>query len=276
MKTILIEKWWSMEITEKKRAGLLDEVRGFAIICMVVYHFLFMLKRFHGVEVPVFFDDWFDYVWALFAGTFIFISGMVCRFSRNNIKRGAQCFFLGMVITFVTAIAAPNFAILFGILHFLGVCMMFYGLGEKVWDKISPLTGAMVCLFMFAITQNVAPIVLEDKTIMSGVVGIAAVPWLSVRLPWVLYDAGLLFPLGFYDPKVFGSGDYFPLFPWVFLFFAGSYLGVYVKAGKCPKFFYSVRVPFLAAAGRRTIWIYLLHQPIAMIFIYFFEKIFKI
>ena len=83
--------------TEKKnsgaRVGLLDELRGFAIICMVVYHAMFDLKYLFGVNVPIFFDDWFDIVQTIFAGLFIFISGTVCRYSRNNLKRGVQCFF---------------------------------------------------------------------------------------------------------------------------------------------------------------------------------------
>jgi uncharacterized membrane protein len=235
----------------QKRAGFLDEVRGFAILCMVVYHAMFALKEFHKVDVPIFFDDWFYYVWAVFAGSFIFISGIVCRYSSNNIKRGAQCFFLGMIVTFVTAVATPQVAILFGILHFLGVCMMLYGLGEKIWDVFPAVIGIAVSVFLFALTWSVT----------RGSIGIAGV---SFDLPRVLYDARLLFPLGFRGTG-FSSGDYFPLFPWLFLFFAGSYFGVYVKDGLCPRFFYTTRVPFLAAAGRHTIWIYLFHQPIIML-----------
>jgi len=141
-----------MKETKNKRAGFLDEVRGFAILCMVVYHGAFALVEFYGVNVPFFFENWFYPIWAVFAGSFIFISGIVCRYSRNNIKRGAQCFFLGMGVTFVTAIFAPSVAILFGILHFLGVCMMLYGLGESVWGKVKPPVAIAICVFLFAIT----------------------------------------------------------------------------------------------------------------------------
>jgi len=239
-----------MKENTTKRAGFLDEVRGFAILCMVVYHGAFALEQFYKVKVPILFDDWFYYVWAVFAGSFIFISGIVCRYSRNNIKRGAQCFFLGMIVTFVTAVTAPEVAILFGILHFLGVCMMLYGLGEKIWDKIKPKFAVPALLLICLLTWQVS----------DGYFGLGR---FSVELPRMLYDARLLFPLGF-TPNGFASGDFFPLFPWVFLFFAGAYFGVYVKDEKCPKFFYTTRVPLLAAAGRHTIWIYLLHQPIIM------------
>jgi uncharacterized membrane protein len=239
-----------------KRAGLLDEVRGFAIICMVVYHVMFVLKEFYDVNVPIFFEDWFDVIWAVFAGSFIFISGIVCRYSRNNIKRGAQCFLLGMILTFITAVAVPEVAIAFGILHFLGICMLLFGLGEKIADIFTPLVGITLCVLLTCLTCN----------IRGGVFGLP-LSGLFFKLPRILYDANLLFPLGFTGQN-FTSGDYFPLFPWVFVFFAGTYFGVYVKRGECPLWFYTTRVPFLAAAGRHTLWIYLLHQPIAMGILY--------
>ena len=86
------------------RVGILDELRGFAIICMVVYHAMYDLKYLFGLDIPIFFDGWFDVIRDIFAGLFIFISGTVCRYSSNNIKRGAQCFFIGMIMTFVLSL----------------------------------------------------------------------------------------------------------------------------------------------------------------------------
>ncbi|MCL2634436.1 MAG: DUF1624 domain-containing protein [Oscillospiraceae bacterium] len=234
-----------------KRAGFLDEVRGFAILCMVVYHVMFLLKFQFEVDVKIFFESWFSYIQSFFAGTFIFISGTVCRYSKNNIKRGAQCFLLGMVVTFVVALFVPQFPILFGILHFMGICMILFGLGEKMWDYIPAFIGIIICVALFVLTFNVR----------NGYLGFGE---LSIALPDMLYEARLLFPLGF-RYKGFDSADYFPLFPWMFLFFAGGYFGVYVKNNQMPAFFYKTRVRFLAATGRYTIWIYLLHQPIAFL-----------
>jgi uncharacterized membrane protein len=235
-------------LKNQKRAGFLDEVRGFAILCMVVYHAAVTLREFHDITVPILFEDWFSIVQQIFAGAFILISGIVCRYSRNNIKRGVQCFFLGMVVTYVTAIVVPQVTILFGILHFLGISMMIYGLGERLWDIVPSLVGIVASVFMFILTINLP----------HGSIGIGG---FSAELPRSLYNARLLFPLGFKNAAM-SSADYFPLMPWLFLFFAGAYFGIYVRDGRCPEFFYKVRVPFLAAAGRHTIWIYMLHQPI--------------
>ena len=44
------------------RVGILDELRGFAIICMVVYHAMYDLKYLFGLDIPIFFDGWFDVI----------------------------------------------------------------------------------------------------------------------------------------------------------------------------------------------------------------------
>ena len=216
---------------------------------------MFTLKAFYKVDVPFFFENWFYWIWAVFAGSFVFISGIVCRYSANNIKRGAQCFLLGMVLTFVTALAAPPVAILFGILHFLGICMLLFGLGEELFDFIPPYVGLIVSVVLLAFTWNVP----------NGYLGTGSI---SFELPQLLYKAKLLFPLGFKGAG-FSSGDYFPMLPWVFLFFAGVYFGIFVKEGDCPRFFYATRIPLLAAVGRYTIWIYLFHQPLAILILFF-------
>ena len=71
----------------------------------------------------------------------------------------------------------------------------------------------------------------------------------GIKLPEFIYNAGLLFPLGFRSPS-FQSMDYFPLLPWFFV----------------PAFFYKTHCKPLALAGRYTLWIYVLHQPVAMVF----------
>ena len=230
------------------RVGLLDELRGFAIICMVVYHAMYDLKYLFGVDVPIFFDGWFDVVRDIFAGLFIFISGTVCRYSSNNMKRGIQCFFIGMVMTFVMPFFTTG-TIYFGILHFLGISMMIFGLGEKIFDLPPATVGIVICVILFILTWNVG----------SGYIGIGGL--FELDLPSAAYDVGVLFPLGLHDSR-FSSSDYFPLMPWFFLFIAGSYFGIWAKQGSLPRFFYPTHWKWLATVGRYTIWIYVLHQPV--------------
>lgn len=228
--------------------GLLDEIRGFAIICMVVYHAMYDLKYIVGLDVPIFFEGWFNVIRDIFAGTFIFISGTVCRYSSSNLKRGVQCFFIGMIMTFVLPFFTGG-TIQFGILHFLGISMMLYGLGEKLLDLLPSLVGIILCVFLFVFTMDV----------QNGFLGIRGL--FEIYLPQKAYDVGVLFPLGLYGNN-FYSSDYFPLLPWLFVFIAGSYFGVYAKEGVLPRFFYPTHIKWLATVGRYTIWIYVLHQPI--------------
>ena len=242
-----------------KRVGLLDEIRGFAIICMVVYHVMYTLKYFYGVDVPVFFDSWFDIIRNVFAGTFIFISGCVCRFSRNNLKRGTQCFFLGMIITFIVAFVTPEAPIHFGILHLLGISMIIYSLTESFFGFMPPFAGIILFGFLFFALFNLP----YGFIGVTDIFGLKLPVFLSVSVPALLYKAGALFPLGFIKPGT-SYGDYFPLLPWFCVFAAGCFFGVYAKDNRLPRTFYRTHVGFLAVTGRYTIWIYLLHQPIAI------------
>ena len=65
-----------------------------------------------------------------------------------------------------------------------------------------------------------------------------------------------LWMLGIVAPG-FSSADYFPLLPWVFLFFAGYYLYELRQGEPC-----ALRLPFVTAIGRHSLLIYLLHQPL--------------
>jgi uncharacterized membrane protein len=83
----------------------------------------------------------------------------------------------------------------------------------------------------------------------------AAVPAVTIAAFFVLFFNITRWP-------DFPSADYFPLIPWMFLFFFGVWLGGPIGEGKLPHWFYTVKVPIFGAIGRRTLLIYLLHQPI--------------
>ena len=101
------------------RVHLIDEVRGFAIICMVFYHAMYDLVVIFGVDFPVFTSPVMqDILQPLFAGLFIFISGTAGHYSRSNLKRGAICFALGMALTLVTAVFMPAELIAFAFFRY--------------------------------------------------------------------------------------------------------------------------------------------------------------
>ncbi len=234
-----------------ERIGFVDEVRGLAILLMVIYHFFFDLVVLFGVNIPLFTSAPMDFLRDLFAGLFIFISGAACRLSRSNLKRGLICFALGMCLTAFTFVFMPDELICFGILHMLGLAMILFALLHKLIDKIRfPILGILLCALLFWFTMNIT----------SGVLG-------PFTLPDALTSQTWLFPIGIVSAG-FSSSDYFPLFPWIFVFFAGSYFGVYLVSHRLPEFFCHTHLRPLAFVGRHTLIIYLLHQPILYAILY--------
>lgn len=247
---------------EEKRIHLMDELRGFAVLCMVFHHTLlsigdifrsqFFINAFNSLHVlqPVF--------WLLFFG----ISGISSRLSKNNLKRGLILFGIALVTTAVTyAFFNGRSTIVFGVLHFLALSMIIFHFIKPLFNKINPIVGSVVSFLLFAFTYE----------IYKGYIGIFS--FVQYRLPRALYSSKYLFWLGF--PKLgFMSADYFPLIPFIFLFFIGCFLGKYVKEGRLPNFAYKKHCGFLGFMGRHALIIYLAHQPIIYAVCYLVKWIF--
>ena len=238
-----------------RRVVLLDELRGLCIILMVIFHGAYDLVYIFGIDIPIFYGPFLQrFAQPFVAGIFILISGIVSRYSRSNLGRGLLVLACALLMTLVTWRVMPDQLILFGILHLLGLCMVAYGLIVRLRrgkpDRLPALVGTALFAALFALTWNVP----------RGYLGFAHTP-LMLRLPGAFYAGPWLSPLGFPGPG-FTSADYFPLLPWTLLFAAGTYCGALFHMGHMPAFFYRSHVPALAAVGRHTLWIYLLHQPV--------------
>lgn len=238
-----------MELIVRKhnRIDLLDAARGVAILAMVVYHALYDLTDIFGLSIPLF--SWLEPLEPPFAGLFILLAGLSCRFSHNNLLRGLRVLALAGAVTLVTAVFLPGEAIWFGILHFMGVGILLYIPLRRALDAVPAAVSLPVLAILFLVSYGLPAGVF-------GLPGLFAVP-----APDTLYQAPFLFWLGFPGP-FFASADYFPLLPWMFLFLMGAVFGVPVKARRLPPWFYTLRVPVLSAAGRNTLLIYALHQPV--------------
>lgn len=239
-------------VRRHSRIDILDAVRGIAILSMVVYHALYDINDVFGYHIWLF--DALSVLEPPFAGLFILLSGISCRFSHSNTKRGVRVLVFAMAVTGVTALfsafVSPGETIWFGILHFLGVAILLYALLHTPLEKIPPVPAFVLWSALFVVTYQMPA---------TGCVGLAGC--LQWALPARLFSTAFLFPLGFPDAN-FTSADYFPLIPWIFLFFAGTVLGKPIREHRLPEKFYTARVPVLAAAGRNTLLIYLLHQPV--------------
>jgi uncharacterized membrane protein len=224
---------------KKKRIEIIDALRGLAVVLMVIHHLLYNLTAFLSAPLWLFTNPVFDTLHYIFAGLFILLSGVSSRFSRSNAQRGSTVVVLAVLITYVTY--RMDMPIWFGILHLLGLSMMFFGLTEKFWDVIPEKAAPFIFITLIVVTAFI-------KTY---------IPIGSENL-WI---RDILNVLG-WPQSGFRSFDYFPILPWIFVFLLGTWAGIYIRDRKLPDWFYEVTLPVFPAIGRKSLLIYILHQPV--------------
>lgn len=236
-----------MDSTKKPygRICLLDEIRGLAVICMVFYHTMYSLYSVFHIEFAYYVIKFFAPIDPYFGGIFIIISGIVSQLSRSNTKRGLKLMLVAVLITLLTYFFIPDDVIIFGVIHFLSFAMVYFGLTQKLRDKVSTPVGITISIVL---------------TICTAFIETGKIAFF-ITLPASLYTTDLLCPFGIFSPS-FYSADYFPIFPWIFVFLFGTYLGRFAKTGNFPKFTYKSRVPFFSFVGKHALIIYIIHQPI--------------
>lgn len=232
----------------------IDAWRGLAIVSMVIFHL------FYGLD---FFDirsyDLFDGAWAVF-GNFIRWSflllvgiGMQLSYQRhlykgktkhdflfNNLKRGLVVVLCGGLISLFTYIYIPQSFVRIGILHLIGTSIIVLA-GLVNWPKIAAAFGVGIIFLEPLVTS------LHSSNRFLSVFGI--------------YD------------KTFSSLDYFPLFPWMAYPALGIFLGSllfanYKRRYPSPeRFFNNILGRFLAACGKKSLMIYMVHIPILLLLI---------
>ena len=228
---------------KKERIYALDWIRGIALLGMIFHHALFAVEQISYLfNEPVefaFLQGWgFWTLQELFVAVFLLISGICTAFSRNVLRRGLIVSGGAAAITLVTAVLLPaigvtGLEIWFGILHMFGFSMLIYALLSHPKKWVPVLTASVLFVVYLA----------------------AVTLWGSGYALWVNTVMGFPFE-GFY------SADYYPLFPYVLLFFAGTKLGPAIKERRLPAKFYALRCKPLEWVGRHSLWVYLLHQPL--------------
>lgn len=245
--------------TAKERYFLVDGIRGIAIINMVVFHFLYDVFIVYGKN-----PSWYGlkeiHIWQqVICQTFIFISGFVWVWGiEGNLWRGLRFNLYGFLISFITWFVIPSEAIWFGILNFMGCAVLLMFPLRKILKKVPHVPGFAICLFLFILC----------KQIQYGHIGIGKL--VQIQMPDILYSMKILTPLGF--PFLgFRSSDYFPILPWMFLYLCGYFCnGIFMKYEKWQKMA-RYKIPVLSLLGSRTIWIYLVHQPVSMLICFYYS-----
>ena len=231
-----------------QRYVLFDGLRGLTMVSMILYHFCYDLFVVEGLA-----PDWpflpVVHLWQQsICCTFIALSGFCWEWGhRGNLRRGLWLNACGLGITAVTAIAMPGQIVLFGVLNFIGCAILLTIPVDRLLRRIPALAGAVGALVLFAFTKN----------IQWGSVGLFG--W-RLTVPAGLYTP-LLTVFGFPAPG-FWSSDFFPIFPWIFLFWLGYFLHRIFTQSRQNKDWAKVFLPIFSHFGKWSLWVYLVHQPI--------------
>lgn len=218
------------------RYGEIDVLRAVAIVLMVLFHLVYDLKEFAGVNIDYQAPLWFS-IGKISALLFIFISGLSSGFSRAPVRRGLNVLFYGIVITIVTYLFVRKEYVRFGILHFLGVTMILSSLIFR----------------------------LSSRTLW-GLVGSFAL--LGFWFKGQVVETSLFLPFGLmYDG--FSSVDYYPLFPYLAVTLLGilAYRRFFAQRTE-PLFPFRLNFGLTKWLSRNSLGIYLIHQPIILFIIF--------
>lgn len=235
----------------RERVRMLDVLRGGAMVLVVAYHLLYDLAFIKQVNLPL----WLTpeeplleavhtaFLWVLFA-----VSGVCSGYSRSLLRRGVWLSLIGFVVSAVTVLWIPEYPIVFGVLSCFGGCMLLTALCSNVLDvipwPIMTVLGILLWIVFRDFSTGALHLLVTD---------------ISISMPKAEY----LFPIGITSADFF-SVDYFPLIPYLFMFWAGRGLYRPISKQQFPKWFYEAHCPALEWMGRHSLLIYALHQPILL------------
>ena len=225
-------------------------MRGLAIVMMITFHLLFDLTYFAGYNLNLNSGFWLIFA-RLTATVFICLVGLCLTLSYSSaarkeenlrlkfLKRGLKIFGWGLVITLFTWLFLREGFIVFGILHLIGISIILAYPFLRVRKNFLLVLSGISCIFAGIYLRN-----------------------FTFNFYWLLW-------LGF-RPQHFYTLDYFPVLPWFGVVLIGLFLGNllypnYTRRFKINEPASKLNLLFiqpLSFLGRRSLIIYLAHQPI--------------
>ena len=234
------------KVDVSKRIWEIDFLRGLSIILVVCYHLLYDLGAYVGIKRFLGWStDLSTVAWTIaqhfFAGLFIILSGTSSTLTRSNVRRGLKLLAVSVAVTAITYFYDPPSAIWFGILQLLAVSILIFGAAfEKARAATCAAWGVFVCglgVALHLLKRNI-----------------------TIPFDWLL-------PFGIHSPG-YSSFDYFPLIPWFGVFLIGAALGRSVYAPRKSLLPWHLPQTFVNAAGRHSLLIYIVHQPVILAVLY--------
>lgn len=239
-------------INKKNHFDILDVARGFAILLMFIYHFSYDLNYYGYIQQNFTHDSFWINFRLLIVALFLIIMGVSLYLSSYrglSKKRFQQRLMLLIIYSALVSISSwvmfPKTFIFFGILHFITVAsvlgLLFIRLG---------IINLFLGLVLIVIGQTIEHSFFDQPL-----------------LQWF----GLM-------TKLPATVDYVPLLPWFGVVLIGLYLGQILAQRPSDSFFPRWQTQhavskLLALAGRHSLHIYMLHQPLFLGILYIISLI---
>ncbi|MFO7968635.1 MAG: DUF1624 domain-containing protein [Bacillota bacterium] len=258
--------------SDNKRIWELDFLRGLAIIMMVFDHLMFdfayldnYFSNFSQVNNPVF--NWLYEVANLywdsllrflgrefFVLLFLLISGISFTFSKNNFKRGSKLLLVALLITFVTYLIELllniRVLIVFGVIHMFAFSILITALIRKF------IKSEIIILFIGMSVLTIG--------LVFGMFSPGFLPLTWANLPKIILGLGRY------------GADYFGVVPYVGFILIGTVIGNLLYGNRVsllPQYSLSKKNIF-SIAGRNSLLVYVLHQPLVLVFVSILAYIF--
>lgn len=213
---------------------------------MIIYHLIFDLNFFLNANIDPLSGIWLI-IGRISATLFILLAGMVTASisihnnqktaRKKNLSRAGKILCASLVVSIATYYFSPENTVYLGILHFLGLAILI----STLLNKTAAINGILALIFFASGT-------------------------LLFRLEMPQFIGILLGN----PPENFSSFDYFPLLPWLGIYYLGMIIEQYRSRSK--KYYCNTESAIFTPArviGRYSLPVYLLHQPLLIGIIYF-------
>lgn len=239
-----------------ERSILLDAMRGFAIVLMVIFHFCYDLTLFGLAEIPIYTSPGWVYFRFIILSSFLGSVGasLYLHYLRGInytafMRRIALITLNAWVITAVTYLTLKEMYVFFGILHLIALSSVF----------------ALAFMRLY---------------------------WINLFLGLGILYLGYNYSNGFFEtyglrwigmlPSATGSSDFTPIFPFFGLVLLGIFTarllgdGIYKWRWQSQNNFISSMAQWLALLGRNALIIYMIHQPILWGILYAYQYSYRL
>ena len=236
----------------RRRFPVIDALRGLAILMMFIFHFSFDLAYFGYSQQDFYHDPFWLHFRTVIVTTFLTVMGISLYLAhhqgfkrRHYLRRLAWIVICAGLVSLSSYFMFPRSMIFFGILHFIAVASLL-GLLFLRWYWLNLIIGIGLIL-------------------------------LGNLVNYHLFDHPALQWLGMMTHKPI-TEDYVPLLPWFGVVLLGIFIANWAYTRKQFTWIWQWQANFaplraLRFAGRHSLIIYMLHQPIFIGLLYLFKTL---